>query len=84
MPVNYVYEAAGLPLPAYNRFLAEMEQTIPAINANGLYSATGGFVTFEEATEEEKQWLQKYEILQYNCLFGKKRRNQIFFPTVNE
>ncbi|MBR4880748.1 MAG: sulfatase-like hydrolase/transferase, partial [Clostridia bacterium] len=35
---SYVYDVAGLTLPAYNNFLGEMEKVIPSINANGFYS----------------------------------------------
>lgn len=82
---NYLYEAAGLAKPAYMQFLAEMEKQIPAINANGYYStAAKSFLPFEEASGVEKQWLELYEQLQYNCLFDKKQRSGHFFPALTQ
>lgn len=80
---SYVYETAGIPLPPYQRFLSDMAEHIPAINANGYYSKTaGGFVAPEDAPEDEKEWLQLYEQLQYNCVFD-KQRNETLFPTLS-
>lgn len=81
---NYVYEAAGLELPPYNRFLRDMEEIIPSINVNGYYSLEKGcYLPFEAADGEERQWLDTYEALQYNGIFDKKNQNKVFFPTVN-
>ena len=78
---TYVYEAAGIPLPAYNRFLADMAQAIPAINSRGLYSnASGCYLTFEEASVEEQRWLAEYRMLQYNSLWDPESRSDRFFP----
>ncbi len=78
---TYMYEAAGIPLPPYNQFLKELEEQIPAINANGFYSVSGErFIAFNKATGEELQWLEKYKILQYNNIFDDKLRSEDFFP----
>lgn len=78
---NYVLQAAGLPLPPYNQFLSQMEQIIPAINANGYYSAASGeHLPLSQASGEEQQWLQSYQNLQYNGLFDAPQRNEVFFP----
>lgn len=70
-------------MPPYQRFLSDMAEHIPAINANGYYSkAAGGFVAPEDAAEDEKEWLQLYEQLQYNCVFD-KQRNETLFPTLS-
>lgn len=80
---SYVYEAAGISLPPYNRFLREMEEKIPSINANGFYSPeNGGFVSFDDANEEESRWLNLYEVLQYNNIFDKKQKNEALFPSI--
>ena len=78
---NYVYEAAGLPLPPYNAFLKDVQEVIPAMNAFGYYSKEqGAFIPYEEAAGEEAEMLDLYRILQYNCLFDKENRSQVFFP----
>lgn len=78
---SYVYEAAGIAMPPYNQFLKELEAVIPAINANGYYSAENNcYIAFDEAIEHEKVWLKKYEALQYNNLFDTENRNDVLFP----
>ena len=78
---NELLEAAGLPLPPYNRFLKDIRQTVPAMNVFGYYSLSEGrFLPLAEASGAEKQALQDYEILQYNALFDKKNRSGFFFP----
>ena len=70
-----------LPLPPWNRFLEQTRQIIPAINAYGYYSpAAGRFLTTEEAEGAEAATLQEYELLQYNAVFDKKNRSEVFFP----
>lgn len=78
-------ERAGLPLSAYDRFLLELRQEIPAINSRGYYSKSKGkFLHLEDAVGEEAEWLQRYEILQYNNLFDKRDQSEIFFPYLKE
>lgn len=73
-------ETAGLPLPAYYRFLSDMGQEVPAINPYGFRTAAGDALTFEQAEPTAAQWLNRYQALQYNCLFGGPRRSSVFFP----
>ena len=74
-------ERAGIALPSYNQFLADMQQTIPAINSRGYYSVSSGcFKHLEEATGEEAEWIDRYQILQYNNMFDKKKQSKVFFP----
>lgn len=42
-----------------------------------------GYLPFEAADGEERQWPDTYEALQYNGIFDKKNQNKVFFPTVN-
>lgn len=80
---TYVYDVAGIALPPYNKFLRDMEKTIPSINANGYYSLTeGNYLPFDEASGEEQKWLELYDILQYNSIFDKKNRNEKLFPVL--
>ena len=74
-------ERAGLSLPPYNQFLSDLHEEIPAINSRGYYSkSAGGFVHLNEATGEEAEWINKYQILQYNDMFDGKDRSTLFFP----
>ena len=77
-------ERANIDLPAYNQFLAQMQEIVPAINSRGFYSKSRGtFLHLEEAAGEEEQWIQKYKILQYNNMFGKRKQSKLFFPYID-
>lgn len=77
---RYVLECANIELPTYYQMLEDIEEVIPAINAFGYYSLTEGrFLTCDEAAGEEKETLNKYEMLQYNNLFDAGNRNADIF-----
>lgn len=74
-------ERAGLPLPAYNRFLKSMMEYVPAINSRGFYSAAEGrYKYLSEAEGEEIDWIRQYETLQYNNMFDREGQSKFFFP----
>lgn len=84
--MNYLagllYQRAGMELPAYNQYLEQLRQMIPACNAFGYYSqSTGGFLPLQDAQGEEKQALWEYNVLEWNSLFDKENRNEVFFPS---
>ena len=74
-------ERAGIELPAYNKFLADMMETVPAINSRGYYSKEKQcYKHIDDATGEEAEWIKNYHMLQYNSMFDKKGRSNLFFP----
>ena len=76
---NYVYKVAEIELPAYNKFLKDMQQQIPAMNSWGFYStAHHKFLNYNYADGKEKEKLTEYKMLQYNSIFD-KNRNKSFF-----
>lgn len=76
-------ERAGISLPAYNRFLSDMMEVVPAINSRGYYSkSAGSFLHIEDAKGEEAEWIRNYEILQYNNMFDNKGKSELFFPYI--
>ncbi len=78
-------ERAGIDLPAYNQFMVELMDVIPAINARGYYSLEKGkYLHIDDATGEEAEWLIKYQSLQYNGVFDSKNTSEIFFPYTKE
>ena len=78
-------ERSGLPLPAYNRFLLDLMEEIPAINSRGYYSKSAGrFVHLEDAQGKESEWMKQYEMLQYNNMFDKRGQSELFFPYLKE
>jgi len=89
MSFNYLstlaLERANIELPPYNAFLSNLMEEIPAINSRGYYSKSKGrFVHIEDATGEEAEWLNKYNILEYNSIFGGKKTSDVFFPYIRE
>ena len=74
-------ERAGIELPAYHKFLADMMEQVPAINSRGYYSKKkGGFLHISEAEGKEAEWIRQYHILQYNSMFDRFKRSDFFFP----
>lgn len=77
---RYLLESAGLELPPFYKFQKEMEQVVPAVNAVGYYSnAEGTYLSAGTVNQEENVWLEEYNILQYNAMFGKKDISPAFF-----
>ena len=77
---KYLVETAGLELPPLYSFLDELEGVIPAMNAQGYYSINQGrYMTYEEASGAEADWINQYSILQYNSLFDDKNRSEVFY-----
>lgn len=76
----HLLEYAGIELPAYYRFLADLREVVPAMNIYGYYSAEQEtFLEYEEAQGEEARWLEDYAILQYNNMFDEENRSEVFF-----
>lgn len=74
-------QQADIELPAYNQFLADFMEVVPAINSRGYYSKEKGTYCYvEDAVGEEAKWLGFYEVLQYNSMFDKKAQSTVFFP----
>lgn len=75
-----VLDKAGIELPPYERFLLDMQKDIPAMNARGYYSAKDGcFKHYQDADGEEAEMLNYYQILQYNSMFDKRHKSDVFF-----
>jgi phosphoglycerol transferase MdoB-like AlkP superfamily enzyme len=74
-------ERAGIALPAYNQFLADMQEVVPAINSRGYFSLQKGkYIHVDDAAGEEAEWIARYRILQYNSMFDETGRSSLFFP----
>ena len=58
-------QTAGLPLTGYMQFLSELYQVMPAITPVGFITADGQFLARDELSEEQQDWLWKYEVLNY-------------------
>lgn len=58
-------QTAGLPLTGYMEFLAGLYEVMPAITPVGFVTADGQFLKRSELSEEQRDWLWKYEVLNY-------------------
>ena len=58
-------QTAGLPLTGYMEFLADLYEVMPAVTPVGFATADGQFLKRSELNEEQKDWLWKYEVLNY-------------------
>ena len=58
-------QTAGLPLTGYMEFLSELYEVMPAITPVGFVAADGSFLTESELSGEQRDWLWKYEVLNY-------------------
>lgn len=73
-------QQAGIALPPYQQFLADLMEHVPAMNARAYYSpANGKYVHYGRGAIEEEGWIERYRILQYNGLFDSKNRSKLFF-----
>ena len=76
---SMLLEEAGLAMPAYNQFLLQMRETMPAMNLFGYYDSEYVFHPFSDAGETEQAYLQDYRYLMYNQLQGIKKMEQDAF-----
>ena len=81
--INYLtshsLDVCGFELPAYNKFINDMEKYIPILTANGYYSTSNKrFLPISEATGEEKEVLNLYHIMEYNNMFDKDQESLFF------
>ncbi|MEG1878330.1 MAG: LTA synthase family protein [Pseudoflavonifractor sp.] len=73
--------AANLPKTGYQKFAEQLEEEVPAMNANGFLSADGTWAASPQALPPAGQTLLgQYQMLQYNELFEKREdRKQSLF-----
>ena len=63
----------------------DLQEHIPSMNCRAFYSAEKNrFYHYEDASDEDKEWLTMYEMLQYNAMFDKKDRSSWFFPYLED
>lgn len=79
---SLMMEQTNLQLSPYNEFLLNLNQTIPAINANGYVTSDGQNHSLEDENEYTKL-IKQYQYLQYNSLMDKKNVSKTLFSTEN-
>ncbi|MDO4523522.1 MAG: LTA synthase family protein, partial [Eubacteriales bacterium] len=74
----FVMERLGIQTSAYQKYLMELYEKVPAMNLYGYYDTQGRFYTWDQVGEVTSV-LNEYRILQYNNLFDKKHQLKGFF-----
>lgn len=77
---SYVLEVAGLEMTPYQRYLYDLSKKIPVINAVGYIGDDGQY--YEHGADSAyKDYIENYEILQYNNVIDYENRYTSFFTT---
>lgn len=83
--INYlaarILAVAGFRSSPFFRFLSELEDAVPAINADGCFDKnTGHFIRIENSNGRAREMLDDYRSLIYNSAVDLKHRNRTMFP----
>ena len=72
-------ESTGKKLSPFNQFLLDIHKQIPVLTTNGYFGEDGSYYSLKDESSPYYESLRKYQILQYNDLFDKKKRIENFF-----
>ncbi len=78
---SVLLQVAGVDMPAYNRYLLKLSETIPVINTVGIIDAYGNHYAVGEKTPYDEH-IANYEKVVYNLIFDEKNRCDSLF-TIN-
>ena len=78
---SYMMQIAGVKMPAYNRYLLKLSETLPVIDTVGVIDADGNHYTLGSKTPYDGL-IADYKKVVYNLIFDKKNRCDEIF-TVN-
>ncbi len=70
---SYVLDVAGVELPAYNRYLLKLSQTLPVITNAGIIDADGNHYA-SAAASPYSDLVADYEKVVYNYIFDEENR----------
>ena len=61
---NYIYDVTQIPKPGYNRFLEQLQESIPVLSTNKVYSQSENqYIKYSELSGNEAELMQQYKIL---------------------
>lgn len=75
---SYLLKVMDANMTGYNKFLLELQKTVPVITANGYIGDDGVLYSWEQESAYEDT-INEYRIVQYNNLFDSKNRVEAFF-----
>lgn len=77
-------ESTGMKLSPFNQFLLDIHKQIPVLTTNGYFGEDGSYYSLKDESSPYYESLRKYQILQYNDLFDKKKGLRTFLTDVRE
>lgn len=75
---SYLLKILGADMTGFNKYLLELQKTVPVITSNG-YIGDDGVLYDWETESSYTDVINEYRILQYNNLFDTKNRANEFF-----
>ncbi len=75
---SYVLNMAGLQLSGYNKYLLDLQKTLPVISAVCYMDTKGNIYEIDEHSEYS-DLIKEYQMIQYNELFDEENRYEDFF-----
>ncbi len=76
---NYIYDVAQLPKPGYNLFLEQLQDKVPVLSGDKVYSSSQDkYVDYNDLNDEEAKLMQQYNYLVYNAVYDMERRSKLF------
>lgn len=75
---SYVMQVAGVEMPAYNRYLLKLSDTLPVVNTVGVIDAEGNHYALGSKTPYD-ELIADYEKVVYNLIFDEKSRCEEVF-----
>jgi hypothetical protein len=66
-------QIAGVEMPAYNRYLLKLSETLPVINTVGVIDADGNHYATGESTPYD-DLITDYEKVTYNLVFDQENK----------
>ena len=72
-------DLAGVELTGYQKYLLNLSETIPAINALGYWGDDGNFYEIKDKESPYYDLINEYQCIQYNSTFG-NRYERFFLP----
>ena len=86
--LNYLYsimaDRLNLPQTPFQSYLLDFQKQIPALAAGGYWGADGNFYELGDKTSPYYDLVNDYNILEYNYIFGKKKRDLELFTLKSE
>ncbi len=76
---TYLADVAGLEKTGYLRYLSDLREKIPCINAIGYWGDDGKFYELDDKTSPYYDLIHGYNLLEYNNIFGKEEQVSTFF-----